>query len=1326
MEEEDSLNGAPKRRQLFMDLDTREIYHKKNLENTSQAFITLNSQNCQPDDEQYSIDVSQVEKNNLDVKKINSSICNMSVKNNEIFNKESSKGQEFSSNVLIAPKIGKLQNEVILSSFDRIYGINIQQLSSNADVNISINNSQIQRKMTNHFSREHRQDLKSIQEQEYLKEQKIFEELGLDENEEDEVIRAKKLQRKQEFQEIWIRLGSVLFNVRKFFKVLKAQCSYFKYKILMEYHNLHIIGDKAFFQKGNQDDTHKQNVINDEDDKNCISKFQEPISPDDFVILVWESYLLIILSIESFIIPFKSCFKVNMLMVTNFLVYIPMITYLLEMLLNLNKGFFNQGNLILKRSLIVKNYLKKQFFLDLTCLFSTYYYLNLGSFEYLSIAFLITRIIQIQRISSRLDESYQLQFKYPEASELSRLILIIIFIAHLTGCGFHFVGMYISDNQENWLQKYKIYDASLFERQNKFQIQQYMINRKINVKLQRKILRALEYADQQEQRGSQQGEMILKKVQIHLQNEIKQDFFGKILQNHKIFQLNFSKNFLKHVSLKMTEKLLARDDILYSQGETDENYYIVLSGKLEIFIITQEQVKLGNILPGQGTGQRGFFTGLPRTLFAKSSEITRVVSINRTSFIEVIKNYPLDYQRYCCIKDQILFEMKEFDLQCSACLQFNHGVLECPIINPKKDMNDRNINYIIQNKGKDCIQLRKSYERQKKKKFNTFKYESEVRYKLREIRLDITGILNQEIQKRDNSDKYLDEHDIFENFNDFEFFVKCPIIKMVKSEYNEMIYELIVDEDDEEIGEDIPFLECIQEYLKQEQNAVQEKESDFVNQASTFKVLCQQNTNEASVTTELNSADLNEQNQEFQPKETSIIENLNLQQQILPQNGAKQAFSKKQKTGNLIKGMNQIYSMDLDNDVLREQNNQQNDQNNIIQTEAYFQGLERKINKSSFEQDILKLFNQQNQTNGSKLKIDCSLYKSQCTRKKSQDQEFPEYPDSPLKRPNKSNNLKEGKSNQTNTASPATSETNNNQNQNPGILIRTNKKRITKTVTINQIEHQLLNQMSRQISTTSNQPSQCSQEQNSDLKNSIKVHHQKQSSTNYSEKTQNQPILNSSSNNSVLSMKVNLPTIQEGKEAQPSSFKYIKPPSSNMIANHSKQRQSAVVGLDFFNNIHFLQSMAKEKIKVHSDEQMWSLLPDFETFKAYQRYFPLNNIEKVIMRYNRLQEKKVKRQNQRENQPMRGKTIQYLNRCFNNKQSTPQQKRRGADKSLISNINQQINQLSISALKEKKKKQKLDQDTTSQNNNRSRKQTYNSNFQRSSSRVDKDSEFSII
>ncbi|EWS76654.1 cation channel family protein (macronuclear) [Tetrahymena thermophila SB210] len=269
MEEEDSLNGAPKRRQLFMDLDTKEIYHKKNLENTSQALITLNSQNCQIDDD-YQIDNSQVERNNLEVKKINSSMCNISQKINEVNFKESSKGQQISSNVLTAPWISKFQNDTLLSSFEKIYGINIQQVSSNPDENISINNSQIQRKMTHYFVKEHRIDFKNNYDQDYLKEQKNFEELDLEE--EDEVIRAKKLQRKQEFQEIWIRLGSVLFNVRKFFKVLKSQCSYFKYKILMESHNLHIIGDKAFFKKGDQDDIKKQNIINDEEeeDKNSL------------------------------------------------------------------------------------------------------------------------------------------------------------------------------------------------------------------------------------------------------------------------------------------------------------------------------------------------------------------------------------------------------------------------------------------------------------------------------------------------------------------------------------------------------------------------------------------------------------------------------------------------------------------------------------------------------------------------------------------------------------------------------------------------------------------------------------------------------------------------------------------------------------------------------------------------------------------------------------------------------------------------------------------------------------------------------------------------
>lgn len=141
----------------------------------------------------------------------------------------------------------------------------------------------------------------------------------------------------------------------------------------MEHHSLHIIGDKSSFYKGDYDQVSEQSFLNKEE-KSCILKFSEPISPDEAIVLVWETYLLGILAMEMFIIPFRSCFRVNMAEISGLFVTLPMITYIIEMLFNLNKGYFDQGNLIVKRKLIVKRYFKKLFFIDLICIFSTLFY----------------------------------------------------------------------------------------------------------------------------------------------------------------------------------------------------------------------------------------------------------------------------------------------------------------------------------------------------------------------------------------------------------------------------------------------------------------------------------------------------------------------------------------------------------------------------------------------------------------------------------------------------------------------------------------------------------------------------------------------------------------------------------------------------------------------------------------------------------------------------------------------------------------------------------------------------------------------------------------
>lgn len=51
-----------------------------------------------------------------------------------------------------------------------------------------------------------------------------------------------------------------------------------------------------------------------------------------------------------------------------------------------------------------------------------------------------------------------------------------------------------------------------------------------------------------------------------------------------------------------------------------------------------------------------FFTGNPRTATAISKGFTRVFKIKRDNFIAILQSYPNDYEKYCDIKDRLVYD----------------------------------------------------------------------------------------------------------------------------------------------------------------------------------------------------------------------------------------------------------------------------------------------------------------------------------------------------------------------------------------------------------------------------------------------------------------------------------------------------------------------------------------------------------------------------------------------------------------------------------------------------------------------------------------------
>jgi len=65
---------------------------------------------------------------------------------------------------------------------------------------------------------------------------------------------------------------------------------------------------------------------------------------------------------------------------------------------------------------------------------------------------------------------------------------------------------------------------------------------------------------------------------------------------------------------------------------------------------------------GSCFGEESFFTAFRRFYSVRSIDFTTLLMIKRKDFIELLKQYPEDYEKYCQLRDNIIFKSNFEDL----------------------------------------------------------------------------------------------------------------------------------------------------------------------------------------------------------------------------------------------------------------------------------------------------------------------------------------------------------------------------------------------------------------------------------------------------------------------------------------------------------------------------------------------------------------------------------------------------------------------------------------------------------------------------------------
>ncbi|KAL4468348.1 hypothetical protein ABPG72_010749 [Tetrahymena utriculariae] len=314
-------------------------------------------------------------------------------------------------------------------------------------------------------------------------------------------------------------------------------------------------------------------------------------------------------------------------------------------------------------------------------------------------------------------------------------------------------------------------------KQNQFILSSYLNRMNIQNNLKVKFLKYTEYIYHATDQLQTKGQCIFDGCPQEMREEVLRDYYGKKILNYKYLRLQFSKQFLSELSLKMKDQSFGPGESLVVCGQKLSRLYFIDKGNdLEYYYSNQQFYRsLSNISLNESYQLLDlglFFTEQPADISVRTKTPIYASFILIQDFIEIIQHYQNDYEKYQMMKHQFLFQSKQIT-NCTSCGAFSHNLAKCP-----------QVHYVVKKQSyslklsKDQYQVRdSSYKRKlcnRDEKFHSLSLNQTVRYELKRIRLHYANQMSD----------FINEIEILQELqyssNDKFFFVNVPQIIVLK------------------------------------------------------------------------------------------------------------------------------------------------------------------------------------------------------------------------------------------------------------------------------------------------------------------------------------------------------------------------------------------------------------------------------------------------------------------------------------------------------------------------------------------------------------------
>ncbi|CAD8171250.1 unnamed protein product [Paramecium pentaurelia] len=449
---------------------------------------------------------------------------------------------------------------------------------------------------------------------------------------------------------------------------------------------------------------------------------QYVLQPNSKLVKYWSILYLLIMIIQIIIIPLQ--------IKAFFMLFLTL--KVIDILLNSISTFAINGEIETKLIVIINHYCKQQLIFDIIFLGSILFQQNYWSII-INLLSTIPRLLQIQK---------KVQFEYNifnQFSLLSILIIKAILLIHTITC-FWVFNMLI-ENEDSFLEQYLhslYYVLSILtfnsvlidvnDQQNIIvyciisflsfisisyflskmltifkedgldqQLSEFMTQNNLDSTLKQKIISHLLY----------QPKYIHDKFISKLSSNLIQEY--KISQRSKLINQYFkyfNKNTIKSIIDNSYEIVTQPNQTIIQEGVLDDcSLYFILEGL--VCLKSRTNIKLQILKQNDSFGEIGFYTQKPRNFTIQSEGVTRLLKIERTTFLQCL-NFN-DKQLFYQQRDKILFNLG-LPIKCACCLRDDHIITRCPLLTYKPNQSFILKKFIFPHK-----QFRKEYKRRNSK-----------------------------------------------------------------------------------------------------------------------------------------------------------------------------------------------------------------------------------------------------------------------------------------------------------------------------------------------------------------------------------------------------------------------------------------------------------------------------------------------------------------------------------------------------------------------------------------------------------------------------------